>query len=66
MIAELLEEAARTGDFVTVVLHSTTQLSIGTVAEHPTMPGGYYMFRPMGTGRGLAFHSDEVAEVIFA
>ncbi|QOP64353.1 RNA binding protein [Arthrobacter phage Niobe] len=63
--AHALSDAQQSGATVTITIDGHAP-ETGTVSAHPTLPYGYYRFRPItGHRPPLSFHSSDVTEVIF-
>lgn len=63
--AHALADAERDGSTVTITIDGHAP-ETGTVQAHPTLPFGYWRFRPISGRRApLSFHSSDVTEVIF-
>lgn len=63
--AHALADAEQTGATVTLTIDGHAP-ETGTVTAHPTLPYGYYRFRPIsGRRQPLSFHASDVTEVIF-
>ncbi|WGH21123.1 RNA binding protein [Arthrobacter phage Cassia] len=63
--AHALSDAERNGSTVTITIDGHAP-ETGTVSAHPTLPFGYWRFRPVSGHRApLSFHSSDVTEVIF-
>lgn len=64
-VAHALADAELHGSTVTITIDGHAP-ETGTVSAHPTLPYGYYRFRPISGHRApLSFHSSDVTEVIF-
>ncbi|UIW13309.1 RNA binding protein [Arthrobacter phage Crewmate] len=63
--AHALADADRDRSTVTITIDGHAP-ETGTVSAHPTLPYGYWRFRPVSGHRApLSFHSSDVTEVIF-